>query len=111
MNHRHRPARRAPPPVGPAAVIGKAPATADQTLPIVEHPDGYYWQADGGRQAFGPFETYEDARVDRDRADEQRPVEGETLRQAESEIGIADWIDPETGEPAEGESPPYLSEP
>lgn len=25
-------------------------------------------------------------------------------------IGIADWIDAETGEPAEGESPPHLQE-
>ena len=27
---------------------------------------------------------------------------------AESELGIPDWIDPETGEPAEGLSPPHL---
>ena len=32
----------------------------------------------------------------------------ETLQEAENEIGIADWIDPETGEPAEGQSPPKL---
>jgi len=34
---------------------------------------------------------------------------GETLREAEDEVGIADWIDPETGEPAE-ESRPHLEE-
>ena len=30
------------------------------------------------------------------------------LPEVEREIGIADWIDPETGEPAEGQSPPHL---
>lgn len=32
----------------------------------------------------------------------------ETLPELEREIGIADWIDPETGEPAEGQSPPHI---
>lgn len=30
------------------------------------------------------------------------------LPEIEREIGISDWIDPETGEPAEGQSPPHL---
>jgi hypothetical protein len=32
----------------------------------------------------------------------------ETLPDLEREIGIADWLDPQTGEPAEGQSPPHL---
>lgn len=32
----------------------------------------------------------------------------DTLPELEREIGIADWIDPQTGEPAEGQSPPHL---
>lgn len=32
----------------------------------------------------------------------------EALPEREHEIGIADWIDPQTGEPAEGQSPPHL---
>jgi hypothetical protein len=32
----------------------------------------------------------------------------ETLPEMEREIGMADWIDLETGEPAEGLSPPHL---
>ena len=31
--------------------------------------------------------------------------EGESLEDAEEEIGISTWIDPETGEPAEDSSP------
>lgn len=33
---------------------------------------------------------------------------GETLQEAEEEIGINPWLDAETGEPAEGQSPPHL---
>ncbi len=33
--------------------------------------------------------------------------EGESLHEAEVEIGIADWIDPDTGELAEGSSPHF----
>lgn len=76
--------------------------------PIVMRPDGYYWQAPDGKQDVGPFATLEAARADRDAADDRAPEPGETLQEAESEIGIADWIDPHTGEPAEGLSPPHL---
>jgi hypothetical protein len=34
---------------------------------------------------------------------------GETLAEAEAEIGIADWIDQETGAPAE-ESVPHIED-
>lgn len=34
----------------------------------------------------------------------------ETLAEAEGELGVNDWIDPETGEPPEGQSPPHLDE-
>lgn len=41
-------------------------------------------------------------------ADAMAPAE--SLEEAESELGINDWIDPDTGEPAEGQSPPRLQE-
>ena len=50
------------------------------------------------------------AQADRDATDEETPEPGETLQEAEDEIGIADWIDPETGEPAEGQSRPRFEE-
>ncbi|MGZ5185695.1 MAG: hypothetical protein ACXWCU_09280 [Caldimonas sp.] len=77
---------------------------------IVKRPDGYYWQASDGRQEVGPFESYELAQADRDAVSEEALTPGESLQEAEQEIGIADWIDAETGEPAEGESPPHLQE-
>ncbi len=70
---------------------------------LIEHPDGYYWT--DGKQAFGPFSTIELAAADRDRYDELESGEDEALRDAEEQLGIADWIDPETGEPAPASSP------
>jgi hypothetical protein len=91
---------------GAARVIPESSTGGDAGL--VEHPDGWYWTAPDGRQTFGPFATRELAVADRDRGDDEAPTEGETLQEAESEIGIADWIDAETGAPAEGPSPPRI---
>lgn len=77
---------------------------------IVLRPDGYHWVAPDGRQEFGPFETRDDAMADRDTTDDEGDSPGETLAEAEDEIGIAGWIDPETGQPAEGLSHPHLEE-
>lgn len=92
-------------------VEGEKESVTDSRLEqIMVRPDGYYWQALDGKQEFGPFESLELALADMEAADEQTPVPGETLEEAEDEIGISDWIDPETGEPAEGQSPPRLDE-
>ena len=91
----------------PVTRVGREPAVADSRVDqIMLRPDGYYWQAPDGKQEFGPFETVELALADMETGDEQAPAPGETLQEAEGEIGISDWIDPETGEPAEGQSPP-----
>jgi hypothetical protein len=95
---------------GAARVIDEGP-TIDDERGLVEHPDGWYWSADDGRQQFGPFASRMLARADRDRGSEQAPSEGETVQEAEREIGIGDWIDAETGDPAEGQSPPHFEEP
>lgn len=98
-------------PTGMEPVMQEKESVTDSRLEqIMVRPDGYYWQALDGKQEFGPFESLELALADMEAADEQTPVPGETLQEAEDEIGIADWIDPETGEPAEGRSPPRLDE-
>jgi hypothetical protein len=78
--------------------------------PIHERPDGYYWCTRDGHREFGPFASYELARMDRDRLDEQAPQPGESLDEAEDELGIGKWIDPDTGSLAEGPSPPHLDD-
>jgi hypothetical protein len=72
---------------------------------IFERPDGFYWEDIESGETYGPFPTLLDAENDR-RYTPDGPVEpGESVQEAESEIGIAEWIDPETGEPAEENVP------
>lgn len=85
----------------------------DGDLPqIIERPDGFYWIDKVTGKDFGPFQTLLEAVLD-----EQSSAEsaldtdetlgetifepGETLEEAEAEIGISDWVDPDTGEPGE----------
>lgn len=89
-----------------AAVAEEDDVASGRDGQIMLRPDGYYWLAPDGRQQFGPFGSSELALADMSMADELAPEPGETLQEAEDEIGIADWIDPETGEPAQGQSPP-----
>lgn len=79
---------------------------------VMLRPDGYHWQSVDGTQEFGPFSSMEAALADMQLADAESDANepGETLQEAEDEIGIADWIDPDTGEPAEGLSAPHLSD-
>jgi hypothetical protein len=76
------------------------PVETDDTR-IVARPDGFYWLADDGRREVGPFATAAEAAADMQSAEENELAPDETREEAEAEIGIADWIDPETGLPAE----------
>lgn len=84
--------------------IPETPADYDRTR-ILERPDGYYWQdRDGGRE-YGPFATLLEAVQDMELGGDDTAEPGETLAEAESEIGIADHVDPDTGELAEEQRP------
>jgi hypothetical protein len=76
------------------------PPEFDRTR-IIERPDGFYWVDRQTDEAFGPFPTYQEAVQDMEYNAESDYEPGETLAEAEAEIGIADWIDAETGLPAE----------
>lgn len=76
---------------------------------VVERPDGFYWQDKGTEDLYGPFATLLQAVQDMQNHDGNGYAEGETLAEAESEIGMSDWIDPETGRPAE-DTPTHLGE-
>jgi hypothetical protein len=89
-------------------VIPQTPPDFDSTR-IIERPDGFYWQTKAGNEEFGPFPTLLAAVQDMQRQDESGIEPGETLKEAEGEIGISDWVDPETGEPAE-ENVPRIEE-
>lgn len=82
----------------------KAPLDYDRAR-IVERPDGFYWQSnDGGKEA-GPFPTLLEAVEDMQYSADSDFEPGESVEQAEAEIGISDWVDPETGELAEEQTP------
>ena len=72
---------------------------------VIERPDGFYWQDKLTEKLYGPFRTLLEAEQDMAGQNDDSYEEGESLEEAEAEIGIADWIDPETGEPAAGVSP------
>lgn len=74
---------------------------------IIERPDGFYWESKDKDEPRGPFATLAEAEADMLSGGagdgELDPVD--TLQEAESEIGISEWIDPDTGVPAEDSVP------
>jgi hypothetical protein len=90
-------------------VKAEPPALGDR---IIERPDGFYWESKAagpqGREAHGPFPTLAEAEADMlagGAAAEGDEVEEGSLHEAESELGINEWIDPDTGGPAEDNVP------
>lgn len=75
---------------------------------IIERPDGFYWQDKLSDEVYGPFATLLEAVQDMQAGDDTYG-EGESLQEAEAELGIADRIDPETGQLVE-DSRPHLSD-
>lgn len=104
--------RKMPPPqANRTSLAEEEPPEDDSAMgQVVRRPDGYHWQSSDGRHEVGPFDSMEEAWAGVGEVDEQAPEPGETLREAEDEIGISDWIDPETGQPAEGQCLPRLDE-
>jgi hypothetical protein len=86
-----------------------AVAPKEETLQgrILQRPDGYYWESKETKELRGPFETRAEAEADMlaggAAAEEFEP--NDTLEQAESELGISQWIDPDSGVPAEDSVP------
>ncbi len=89
-------------------VAPETPPDYDRTR-IVERPDGFYWKHKGANTEYGPFDTLLQAVLDMQATDGEASELTETLQEAEAEIGIADWVDPETGEPAE-EGRPHIED-
>jgi hypothetical protein len=96
--------------VKPAEVLDPAPEEVVEEQPVqgrvIKRPDGYYWEAKG-KDARGPFDTRGEAEADllAGGAAQGDFESEESLQEAESELGIAEWIDPDTGGPAEDNVP------
>ena len=82
-----------------------APKPEDDRARIIERPDGFYWRAEDHGAEYGPFPSLADAAADMRSSENSEYEPGETLAEAEDEIGISGWIDPDTGEPAEESIP------
>lgn len=87
-----------------AEIIPQTTPDFDSTR-IIERPDGFYWQDKETSREYGPFPTLLAAVEDMQSIEEDGLAPGESVEEAESEIGIADWTDPESGEPVEEERP------
>ena len=92
-------------------VARKPQAPAKEAAPVagrvIERADGFYWEARKD-ESHGPFATLAEAEADMlaDGATEEDDVEVPgALQEAESELGLNDWIDPDTGGPAEDNIP------
>jgi hypothetical protein len=81
-------------------VIPETPPDYDKTR-IVERPDGFYWINAETDKSFGPFATLAAAVQDMDYNAEADFEPAESLQEAEDELGLAGWVDPDTGELAE----------
>lgn len=86
--------------ISPASTI-----PAEYAGRIIERPDGFYWTDPDANVQFGPFPTASLAIVDMESSPDFEYEPGETLAEAEAELDISDWIDPETGLPAEDSVP------
>lgn len=79
----------------------------EEALPdrVIERPDGFYWESKQNGEAHGPFSTLAEAEADMLSGGAAEFQPADTLQEAESELGISEWIDPDTGVPAEDNIP------
>ena len=79
----------------------------EEGIRVIERPDGCYWIDDDTGAEFGPFQTVAEALADANASEDiDLSLEpGSALLEIEEEIGLSDWIDPDTGAPAEGYTP------
>ena len=107
--HLIHPAGKSPPGRHPSPVPGAKRATRRPAAqPAPPTPTAPAPADDDSEPPHGLFGATELAINDTETETERLADSEETLPELEREIGIADWIDPQTGEPAEGQSPPHL---
>ena len=80
------------------------PIYQDETVSVIERSNGFYWRLNGEKRLRGPHASLlavvDD--IDSRTATGSAVVEScVSLEEAEDEIGVAGWIDPDTGLPAE----------
>ena len=86
--------------------IPEPPRDFDKTR-IVERPDGFYWQSEATGEEYGPFPTRAEALADIEFGGtaEEELESDEMLEEAEADIGVSGWVDPDTGDLGESWTP------
>lgn len=84
-------------------------AAEPEDVRVVERPDGFWVQPAAGGHEIGPYASLAEALEDQRAADEEELESEDTLAEVEAQLGVADWIDPETSAPAE-DSVPHIEE-
>lgn len=96
------------------SIEGSSRPVQDETVEhrpsIVEQDEAFYWLDSENDALIGPFRTRRAAIADRDSPgpiDEDLPgnADLDAVHEVEAEIGIEDFIDPDTGEPTHGYEP------
>ena len=91
-------------PHAPQVVPGTAAELED--VRVIERPDGFWVQPLAGGHESGPFATLVEAIESYRASSEEEEFEsGESLAEMEAQVGVADWIDPDTSAPAEDRVP------
>ena len=91
-------------PHAPQVVPGTAAELED--VRVIERPDGFWVQPLAGGIESGPFATLVEAIESYRASSEEEDFEtGDTLAEMEAQVGVADWIDPDTSAPAEDRVP------
>jgi hypothetical protein len=87
------------------------PGSADELegVKVIERPDGFWVLLAVGGREMGPYATLVEAIEDSRVKDDDEFGTGDSLAEAEAQLGVADWIDPETSAPAE-DSVPHLED-
>ncbi|MGH8675191.1 MAG: hypothetical protein ACREVG_12875 [Burkholderiales bacterium] len=83
----------------------EAAAPEDDRIQFIERPDGVYWRASAGTTEYGPLPTLAEAMADAEGREDPEFQPSESVAEAEAEAGLAEWIDPDTGAPAEQSVP------
>jgi hypothetical protein len=80
--------------------VPATPAEFDHTR-VIERPDGFFWLDKDTGVTFGPFDTLLEAVEDMEYNAETDFESDSALDEIEDELGLAAWVDPDTGELAE----------
>jgi hypothetical protein len=82
------------------------PSPAHDEPHVIERADGFYWSSPATGAEYGPFATRAEAVADMEfDAEADDPEPAETLEEAEAEIGLSGWVDPDTGDLGESWTP------